>query len=338
MLKTLDTVPLRNGEKMVVKLLIPSEIGYSEKLAIFLRHKGDETARDIRARLNGQYASGVVDKYFIGEINGEMAGQLWYGYGRTSQPVSNFGHVYTAIKHRRKGITAELMKYFIDDFKNSPALGAFCSSYREWVAAIYQKEGFKPLLPGKNAGPMVLPNTSVPEDFLKFQDFYYLPAKPIKTVEGTMKYCFEIDALLNYSFQSRNELLSRVFVSNAVSSFRSALFMQEDKRGSVYCAVASNGHCAGWSFCLNPLAFGKENQSPVFDWELHPYYQNQAKTFVSQSLKKLTTNGVEKVFAYCFSGQIEKISVLEACGFNCITTIPDYCDSQNLRVFLNKLV
>jgi hypothetical protein len=337
MLKTLDTVTLRNGEEMVVKLLIPPEAEYSEKLAIFLRHKGDETARDIRARLNGQYASEVIDKYFIGEINGEMAGQLWYGYGRNARPVSNFGHVYTAMGHRRKGITAELMKYFIDDFKNSPALGAFCSSYREWVAAIYQKEGFRALLPGKNAGPMVLANTSVPEDFSKFQEFYYLPAEPVKAVEGSMKYCFEIDALLNYSLQSRSEPHRRIFVSNAVSSLRSALFMQEDKRGSVYCAVTPGGCCAGWSFCLNPLAFGAENQSPVFDWELYPCYRNQARSFVSQSVNKLAKNGTKKIFAYCFSGQIEKISTLESCGFNSIATIPEYCDSQNLLVFSNKL-
>lgn len=332
MIKTLDSIILDNGEKMVIRLLIPPEPEYSDELAVFLRHKGDQTARDIQARLKGQYAADAVDKYFIGKIDGQIAGQLWYGFGKKHLPVANFGHVYTALEHRRKGVTAQLMKYFIADFKNSPALGAFCSSYREWVARIYQKDNFKPLLPGKNAGPMILANTDIPEDFSEFQKLYYLPEASLRAVKGSMKYHHEIDALLNYSLQSINEPTERVFASNAVSNFRVAIFMQEDQRGHVYCAVTPDDRCAGWSFCLNPFALDKENQAPIFDYELHPLYKNQTEAFVKQSLNLLREKQAEQIFSYCSSEFTDKIKALKKCGFKEEAVIKNYCEENSLYI------
>lgn len=333
MLKTLDTIELDNGEKMVVKFLIPPEPDYSDKLAVFLRHKGDESGRDIKARLNGQYAAESTDKYFVGEIDGQLAGQLWYGFGNQQSPVANFGHVYTAMEHRRKGITAQLIKYFIEDFKNSPVLGAFCLSYREWVAGIYKKVNFKPVLPGKTAGPMMLANANVPEDFSAFQKYYYLPTGPLQPYKGTMKYCCEIDALLNYSLQSVNAPRTRVFASNAVSSFRKAIFLQEDQKGHVHCAITSHGRCAGWSFCLNPFVSIEENQSPLFDWELHPFYQEKAESFLTQSLEMLAKEGVKQMFSYCFSELADKRMILKHCGFKEEAAINNYCDKNSLHMF-----
>ena len=332
MLKTLDVITLKNGEKATIKLLVPPEPEYSENLAVFLRHKGDESGRSIRARLSGKYLNEAVDKYFIAEINGKLASQLWYGYGINPLPIADFGHVYTAPEHRGKGITTHLVKYFLDDFKKSPAVAAFCLSYREWVAGIYQKQGFKPVLSGHNAGPMMLANSDMPENFMEFQKRYYTQGDSVSVVPGNMKYRHEIDCLLRFSLQNENLPSERIFVSDAVSSFRTALFMQEDQRGYVYCALTPEKHCFGWSFCLNPFAFGSENHSPVFDWEIHPLYKNRTEKLIRQSLELLKKNGIRQAFSYCFSESASKIKVLKNCGFTEEAVIKNYCDKNSLHI------
>ena len=333
MLKTLDIITLKNGEKVTIKLLVPPETEYSENLAVFLRHKGDESGRSIRARLSGKYQDDCLDKYFIAEIDGKLAAQLWYGYGKNSLPIADFGHVYTAPEQRGKGITTHLVKYFLADFKNSPAIAAFCLSYREWVANIYQKQGFKPVLSGHSAGPMMLANSNITEDFGDFQKLYYSPASPVTVVPGSMKYRHEIDCLLNFSLQNDKLPSERIFASNAISSFRNAYFMQEDLRGYIYCALNSKKHCVGWSFCINPFAFGEENQSPVFDWELHPFYKNRTEEFVRQSLDLLKKKRIKQAFSYCSSEFPDKIRILKNCGFKEMVIVKNYCAQNNLHIF-----
>ena len=258
---------------------------------------------------------------------------VWRRIFRRLRFRHRIGYVYTAPEHRRKGITAHLMKYFAADFKASPALAAFCLSYREWVAAIYQKYNFKPLLLGKNAGPMMLANTGITADFNVFQEKYYLPATSLRAVPGSIKYRYEIDALLKYYLQYAGAPGKRIFASNAVSGFRAAIFMQEDRRGYVYCAVTDDDRCAGWSFCLNPFAFGAENQAPVFDWELHPAYEDQAENFIKQSLGMLAENHVNQAFSYCSSNFADKAALLTRCGFREEAVLQNYCSGSHLRIF-----
>lgn len=333
MLKTLDTVTLRSGEEMTVRLLVPPEPGYTDELAVFLRHKGDESGRSIRSRLEGKYAEDAEDRYFVGEIGGKMAGQLWYGFNRQQYPIANFGHVYTAPEHRKKGITDCLMKYFMEDFKSCPAIAAFCFSSLEWIAGIYLKYGFKPALTGKSVGPLMLANSNIPEDFIAFQNYYYTPANSIKAVKGSMKFHHELDSLLRYSLMNDEKHENRVFASVSISSFRAAAFMQEDLRGHIFCAVTPNDRCVGWSFCLNPFSFGEENQAPIFDWELHPFYQKQEGSFIGQSLEMLAKDGVKQAFSYCFSESAEKIGLLLSCGFKKEVVLNNYCDKKNLNIF-----
>lgn len=333
MLKNFGIITLENGEKLTIKLLVPPETEYSESLAVFLRHKGDESGRSIKARLAGKYLNEAVDKYFIAEIDGKPAAQLWYGYGRNSLPIADFGHVYTAPEQRGKGISTHLVKYFLDDFKDSPAIAAFCLSYREWVAGIYQKQGFKPVLSGYTAGPMMLANSNIPEDFMEFQKLYYTPADSLTVVPGDMRYRHEIDCLLRFSLQNDKISTERVFASDAISSFRTAFFMQEDLRGNIYCALNSEKHCVGWSFCLNPFAFGEGNQSPIFDWELHPLYKNKTEEFIKQSLELLKGKQIKQAFSYCSSEFTDKIKILKNCNFKEEAVIEGYFNKSSLHIF-----
>ncbi|OGV53245.1 MAG: hypothetical protein A2017_06160 [Lentisphaerae bacterium GWF2_44_16] len=333
MLKKLDTISLENGEKMTISVMVPPEENYSEKLAVFLRHKSDETGRCIKARLEGKYAGDAEDRYFIGEINGDIAGQLWYGYGKNNFPIANFGHVYTAPEHRKKGISGVLMKYFMDDFHRSPVAAALCTSSKEWIAGIYLKNGFKTVLP--HLGPLMLSNTDYPEDFSAFEKLYHTPSEKLKAVKASMKYRHEIDCLLKFSFLFRDISSERVFISGMISSFQSAVFMQEDERGKVYCALThENERCAGWSFCVNPL---EKDAVPVFDWELHPLYSECGKSFIKQSMEMMAADKITQAMAYCTSKYPDKISILKDCGFKEETVLKKYCGEDNLYILRIKL-
>lgn len=75
---------LRGGEQMLVEC--PAE-EYAEPLLHFLEHKGDNTARDMKQRLRGDYVAVSLDRWFVGEIDGRIASQMGYMLARDTLDV-----------------------------------------------------------------------------------------------------------------------------------------------------------------------------------------------------------------------------------------------------------
>jgi GNAT superfamily N-acetyltransferase len=332
---TLREVALKSGERMTIKLVTPPAEEYLEKLLRFLEHKPDAIRRNIKQRLQGHYAKYCVDKFFVGEIEGKIVGQVWYGYSNSGTGIANFGEVYTEPEYRRRGISRELMKVFINDFWNSPAVAALCTA-GDMAAGMYMQFGFQTVVPGTSYGPMILIRKGLAENFAEFEKEYYKPGSAVSVVPGTMKHRHDIDTLLRYStiLRRRREnwasisgsgarLAGRVGPAYGVPNYMEACFMAEDGKGQVFVAVTDQGNVVGWAFLLNP-ASQWEQKSMVFDYEIAPTYTGSAGLLVRESMRLAGEGGAQRAWAWYRASDSGKIDPLLAAGFAEAGRLPDY--------------
>ena len=326
----LKNVTLRTGEEMRIKLVTPPAGEYAEKLLHFLEHKPDWVRRNIKQQLSGMYDKDCVNKYFIGEIGGRIAGHVWYGYANRGAGIANFGEVYTEPEHRKKGVIAELMKVFKENFGNSPAKAALCTAGANWVTAIYFKAGFQAVIPGAERGPLILIKKGCGKDFEEFERAYYAPGREISIGLGSMKHRHDVDTLLRfstilrrgresgdpmkYAFVPGASLARRVGMAYSVTNYMDAVFKTEDGRGIVTVAAAKTGQVVGWTFFLH-TGSEFEPEGKVFDFELHPSYAGSGPVLVRESLRLARARGITKAYSYCPAIEREKMELLRAEGF-----------------------
>ncbi|HBE02209.1 MAG: hypothetical protein A2096_03000 [Spirochaetes bacterium GWF1_41_5] len=336
MVEILKTVSLKTtGEQLTIKKITAPDIEYADRLYHFLDHKSDNTLRDLRQKLRGDYKEECIDNFFIGEINDKIAGQLWYGYP-INRSVGNFGHVYTALEHRKKGITNELMKYFIEDFNACNVKALLCGTGSAWIAKIYLDFGFVTVVPGTDHGPLVLLKKEAGKSFTEFAAKYYSPGSAIAAHRGTSVYKYEIDKMLANIFLLNGIVMHRIMAA-APLSYQEALFMAEDQKGIITAAEAENSAIPGWAYILNTGSL-MENESPVFDFFLHPAYLSQAKQFTEKSLHLAAAKGIKNVYSWFPAVEELKISVCRELGFSEAACIRGYCliQGKNFNLYILK--
>ncbi|MDD5697399.1 MAG: GNAT family N-acetyltransferase [Victivallaceae bacterium] len=327
MITELGTVKLKTGENLSVKCVEPPEAVYNEKLRRFLEHKGDSSMRDICERLNGNYTEFCIDKYFTGEIAGNIAAQMWYGISLKTG-MGNFGHVYTEPEHRKKGIVNELMGFLIEDFQNSPGKALFCGTGSPWIADIYRKYGFQLIKQGADYGPMVLTKQNYAENFNELEKKYFAPDLSFTVRIADPGDQFDCDKVLGYSKGIRELASPRIFLSAQIPTFMEAMFRVKDKKGLVTVAETSIGSIVGWSFVLN-LGSPDEQEAKVFDFMIHPNYSKQAEQFIKQSTQLAIDRGITKIYSYVCSNESKKIKNLLGAGFIEVARIHNYCMRGN---------
>ncbi|OGV62187.1 MAG: hypothetical protein A3K19_01360 [Lentisphaerae bacterium RIFOXYB12_FULL_65_16] len=335
----LGEVDLKSGERMKVRLVSPPAPEYAERLGHFLAHKPDWAVRKIRKQLNGDYGKECVDKFFVGEIDGRLAGHVWYGYAVAGSGTANFGEVYTAPEHRRKGVADELIRFLVEDFHASPARLALCTA-GEVATRIYAKHGFRTVVPDANRGPLILPKRRFGNSFAESADAYYRPGQPVSVVPGSIKHRHDIDCMLRFTHILRRgtdaesrlrgvgftgaSLADRVGPAWHVPNYMDACFQVDDGRGFLTIAALPEGRAAGWAFVLrreSPLEAG----SYTFDFELHPTYLAAAPQLIRDTLEMATTKGITDIFAWCAASPSAKTEVLTANGFAETARVPGYC-------------
>jgi len=340
MLERLDSVRLVTGETMEVYLLIPPVGEWMERMISFTEHYSDQPRRDIIQRLRGDYAGACDDFYFLGLINEQVAGQVWYGYARKSDGVANFGNVYTAPAHRKKGITGILMKYFSENFKKSEARAAFCTCLSPWVVSIYAKHGFHPALPGTDCGPLMLSQKGVTTDFEQFCNEYYSvkPQEKLTVAQADIRQRHSIDTLLKfYTKLNPEKSWPRIALASSIKNYQHALHLTEEGRGKLFAAVTDDARVVGWSFCLNP-ASELERKTGVIDYEIHPNYTGFAPTLLMETVKA-SRESFDFICAQLPSFAVAKCKAFIEAGFTEISLLPQYgyYNEQNFDLKIFKI-
>ena len=272
---------------MRVCLLKPPAGEWQDAMESFFAHYNDQPRRDIIQRFRGDYASVCEDFYFLGIINGQIAGQVWYGYAKDADGIANFGNVYTAPTHRKKGITGILMRYFSSSFEENGACAAFCTCSNPWIVSIYAKHGFHPALPGTTGGPLMLTKQGVATDFEQFTDNYYalLPGAKLSVVSADIRQRHPVDTLLKfYGLLHPGKLEPRIALPSIIRNYQHALHLAEDGCGKLFAAITDDQRVMGWAFCLNP-ASSFEQRTGVLDYEIHPSHASFVPTLLREVAK-----------------------------------------------------
>jgi len=312
MLELLETVGLKDGRKMSIRRFTPPEQEYADGFKHFMRYLGDENTRSVGSRSDGKYADCSIDRYCTGEIDGRIAGQVWYGWGRHERPAANFGQVYVDRDYRGLGVTNILMKYLHEDFKTSPVIGAMCTCSVPWIRDIYKPYGFHQTYP--DSPRLYCPGPGSPFEFKDLAEQYYRSGFALRVVPGTMEYRHEIDCLLKFTLELKKKTVLRSFAASAVTSYQDALFKQEDNRGRIFVVLTLDGRCVGWTFCLAPLP---DASSFFLDYEIHPDYEALAGEAVKDTLTQWHGCGGHSLLAACSVGS-EKMSVFSDNGFKAV--------------------
>jgi len=315
MITTLGDVILKSGEKMVIKIIEPPQEDYVEKLCHFLEHKETMIFRWIKQRLDGKYVDYCVDKFFIGEINNHIVGEVWYGLPKNRTGIGNFGETYTEPLHRRKGVASELVKALVDDFHKGDGKCLLCGAGRD-PGRIYEKYGFRFMQNTVKPEGMALLNKGVGDNFRAFDEWYFEGGFDVKVREGNIADRHDCDRMLYFSkgIEEINNSWHRAFIANQAPGFLDALFCVEDGKGIVTVMENSKGHIMGYSFFLN-LGLDFENDLKVMDFTIHPNYFNKAVLFVNESCKIANRAGIEDIYAFSPACDEEKNNMLADAGF-----------------------
>lgn len=320
MLTTLTDVTLRDGATMTVRLMEPPEEDYAQRLLHFLRHKDDDSMRGIRQRVLGQYADRCIDRYFVGEVEGRIVGQVWYGLPRIDDGrrfgIGNFGHVYTDPDWRGQGIAHEITRIVVDDFHAEPTGSCLLCTAGRGAGRIYLPYGFETIPPGGYYGPMGLIKPSAAPSFAALDEEYFAPGLPVTVRPGHIGDRHDFDRMLDFSapwIQAR-ERWHLTGLAARVPTFISALHYLEDGRGLITVLQTSSGSLVGYAFVLS-LGSRFETGLRVFDIVLHPHYVADGATLARETLRLAGEDqrgDIHATVAACDEG---KLALLQSAGF-----------------------
>lgn len=332
MIITLEQVALKSGATMTVRMFEPPQDDYARRLLYFLRHKDDDSMRGIRQRVLGQYAEHCLDRYFVGEVAGEIIGHAWYGLPRVGQVcnlpgptegegklqtcptrgVGNFGHVYTNPDWRGQGVAREITRVLVDHFNAEPTGSCLLCTASAESGRIYQKFGFQFIPPTALSGAMGLIKPSVAGSFAALDAEYFAPGQQVTVREGHIGHRHDLDRMLDFSapWIEARKRWHFVALASRVPTFISALHYVEDGRGLVNVLQTDTGSVVGYAFALN-LGSRYEQGLRTVDFVVHPHYLDQAAVLLTETLARV---GGE-VHAFVAECDEAKLALLCEVGF-----------------------
>ncbi|MEW6357297.1 MAG: GNAT family N-acetyltransferase [Planctomycetota bacterium] len=330
-------VQLKSGEKMVVKRVECPAGDYAEPLANFLEHKRDTTFRDFKQRLRGDYARDSLDRFFVGEIDGEIVSQMGYMLPREAMDVGVFGHVYTARKHRGKGAASILMQYCMDDFNAGEGKALFCGVGQEHAQRLYARYGFTPLFEERAPlGPQGYIRPRLARDFEELQKIFFAPGQPTRIRPAHMGDRPKVDKILLQSDGGRAEMGSRhrSALAGVFSDFVTMFQAMKDKRGPLFMLETDERRVVGYSFAFS-AGSSVECDAKFLDFLVHPNYCKQEARLIAETIERTEARSVRLLVP---ASDERRLTVARAAGMDRECVLSGYCTLGGKPVDLHVLV
>jgi len=161
LIQRLQTVSLKDGRDVEIKVITGPEPDWTDRIAAFLGHKGEIWIWQIRASLDG--VEGVECRYYIAFDGEKPVGNICT-FERGG--VGILGHVFTSPDCRRMGIARLLMDAVCPDFIQRGGKALYLGTgYDSPAYHIYRKRGFRSLYPGSGEMEWIA-RTDYQDDFL----------------------------------------------------------------------------------------------------------------------------------------------------------------------------
>lgn len=129
------TVTLRSGEEMEIRVVEPPMGDYADQVGCW---------RDVREDLlGGVFKPWLFTPYFIGEIDGSVAGSMSYYVSRECRNIGVVEFVHTDEAHRQKGIGSHLMSALIEQFHEDGGKALYLCTSNSVAGHLYERHGFR---------------------------------------------------------------------------------------------------------------------------------------------------------------------------------------------------
>jgi len=316
---------LKDSEELLIKMASPP---LSKILVnVFLKTPElSKTEHESRMRLFGAFRNQSSDYFLVGELNGEIAGTLWYCTPANCRETAYMGEVFTEERQRRKGIATKLLEVAVDIFRKNGGGSIYVTNLCPRAPhEIYRKLGFRAYGYGQQSygGIIRLIVNGRTEDF--DGDYYkYDSITSIRNVNwGDLPHFI---ALLNYPHEWIVRAYNFGLIGPAVfdelgRSFMN--FMKTVKPGNC-CLVLedSRKRMVGTAYSSSLLSRSQSHVKTV-DLLVHPNYYGEASHLLETLTEELSRNKVDKLQAYAAAQDESKVEILRHCGFEKESTMQD---------------
>ena len=189
-----ESLELKDGSKTDVIHVVPPDATYSPRLHAFFAHKSAHWRTYLNDSLEGKHAGTCADHFFLGLVDGEILGGMWYvGSPRNHLSVTTFGHVFTRPEARGRGIATRVMEQTCAYYRGAEGSEAmYLASGGEVPRRMYAKFGFVPV-----HGSIMRWTVDEAEDGDAFEARYFKAGRACSIRDADLGDCGNFEALFN---------------------------------------------------------------------------------------------------------------------------------------------
>lgn len=293
---------LKNGETLAIKTLVPP-------LGDYARHVG--CWGDIREELlAGQMKQWLYTPYFIGEIDGEVAGSMTYFAPVGQVDVGAVEFVGTTETHRRKGVASALMSALIDHFRDRGGQALYLCTTNPHAGALYEQHGFRYKI-GDGMRYLAPGAEDFDQTYLSFCGAAHIRPATWSDLAGTT-------VLYNHPEPDWlvKEYLTQCFRDTRFEShFIKLMRRTEDRRGIFLILENSRQRLVG-SAIVERLGTFYEQHAATLSFRLCPAYLPQTTQLLEAAIREANTLGIATLQTFIAADDQDQIDLVHNTGFS----------------------
>jgi GNAT superfamily N-acetyltransferase len=298
---TTSIANLKSGERLTIRIVEPPLGEYAPLVGCW------STIRD--ALLGGGMSESLATPYFIGELDGEVVGNMGCYLPTDTMDVGLVEFVATTEEHRQKGIASALLGALIEWFTSAGGQALNLCTTNPFAGSLYEKHGFwysvgdgmRYLAPGaENFDRVYLGDSGTARvrpatwgDLPRASLLYNSP-----TPDWTVK------DYLTSSF--RDTRYERHFINLMKGA--------EDSRGAVI-ALESPGTSLVGLAAFHRTDSYMEQHVATLSFRVSPAYYGQAAELLEAGAREAAELSITLLQAYMAEGDGDQMELLEAAGF-----------------------
>ena len=301
----LDTnkTKLRTGEQLIVKTLTPPfPDAYDAASLCWWQYSREDMA-------SGRLAQWLHTPYFIGELNGELAGSMCYYTPAEKRDIGAVEFVRTAEKHRRKGIATVLMTALIERFKSDEGRALYLCTNNPHAGKLYENHGFwyhvgdgmRYLAPGA----------------LNFDSDYFGFSGDAHVRDANWSDLPRCAALYNHTEPDWfiKDYLTHCFRDTRYESHFARLMSELDNRMGALMVLEKPGKKAVGAAVLKRFDTFYEQHAALLSFRVVPSYFHQAGELLHTAAKKAESLSIAKLSVYIAECDVGQIRLAKDSGF-----------------------
>lgn len=294
---------LSNGDILTVKILEPPLGKYVDCIWY--------TWRDVRQQLMvGELVETSVDRFIIGDLNGEYVGSMTYSTPRDTRDLAVLGMVWTRPDQRRKGIATVLLQLTLADFRAQGGIAAYLCTTNPTAFHLYYKQGFRP-----HIGDGMRYLSPGHEDF---DQTYFSYAGPARVRAGTWGDLARVSALYNQPQPDWviKDYHRRVFRDVRYESHYIRVWKPANE-GHGTLLVLENGmnRVVGLASLVEVDSF-YEQHAQILDFWACPAYLEQLRELLSAAVDRAGSKNAEIIQAHVAEADVDRQRLLSSLGFS----------------------